>query len=183
MRDIVNSPFFLRLGGRMRGPANVPVGELRRVIISNVMVYNADAHFSTLISGLPGHYIEDVQFNNIRIHYRQIDSPASRIQANVPEYEKSYPEPQKFGVLPAYGFFIRHVKGIALNNVQVSYLGNETRAAFILDDVNEASLFNIKAQQGTNAKLFQLKNVQQINFDKVQGVKTQTVSKSAGVDF
>jgi polygalacturonase len=183
MRDIVNSPFFLRLGGRMRGPANVPVGKLRRVIISNVMVYNADAHFSTLISGLPSHNIEDVQFNNIRIYYRQIDSPASRIQSNVPEYEKSYPEPQKFGVMPAYGFFIRHVKDIALNNVEISYLGRETRAAFILDDVNGASLFNIKAQQPSDAKLFQLKNVQHINFEKVQGVKTQTVSKAAGVSF
>ena len=70
MRDIVNSPFFLRLGGRMRGPQGVVIGELRRVNISNVMVHNADSHFSTLISGLPGNEIEDVQFNNIRIYYQ-----------------------------------------------------------------------------------------------------------------
>ncbi len=31
MRDIRNAPFFLRLGARMRGPAGVPVGTLRRV--------------------------------------------------------------------------------------------------------------------------------------------------------
>ena len=85
--------------------------------------------------------------------------------------------------MPAYGFFIRHVKDIALNNVEVSYLGRETRAAFILDDVNGASLFNVKARQGSNAKLFQLKNVRQVNFEKVQGVKTQTVGKSAGMSF
>ena len=64
------------------------------------------------ISGLPANEIEDVQFNNIRICYRPIDSPAVQIQTNVPEYEKSYPEPQKFGVLPTYGFFIHHVKKI-----------------------------------------------------------------------
>ncbi|MEJ7737458.1 MAG: hypothetical protein WKF97_08540 [Chitinophagaceae bacterium] len=89
MRDIVNSPIFLRLGARMRGPAGTPVGALRRILISNIMVHNADSHFSTLIAGIPGHDIEDVKFNNIRIFYRPIDSPATRIQANVPEYEKA----------------------------------------------------------------------------------------------
>jgi hypothetical protein len=35
-----------------------------------------------------------------------------------PEREKEYPEPSMFGMLPAYGFFIRHAKGIELNNVE-----------------------------------------------------------------
>lgn len=64
MRDIVNSPIFLRLGGRMRGPEGVPIGKLRRVSISNLMVYNADSHFSSIISGIPDHDIEDIKLNN-----------------------------------------------------------------------------------------------------------------------
>ena len=36
MRDIVSAPIFIRLGARMRGPAGIPVGALRRVLISNV---------------------------------------------------------------------------------------------------------------------------------------------------
>src|SRR5262245_28998774 len=47
MRDIVNSPIFLRLGSRMRGPAGVPVAKLRRVQISNVSVYNADPRYAS----------------------------------------------------------------------------------------------------------------------------------------
>src|SRR3954452_6679579 len=39
MRDIRNAPFFLRLGARMRGPTGVPVGTLRRVIISDVVCH------------------------------------------------------------------------------------------------------------------------------------------------
>jgi polygalacturonase len=183
MRDIVNSPFFLRLGARMRGPQGMQPGELRRVLISNVMVYNADAHFSSLISGLPGHVIEDVKFNNIRIYYRQIDSPASRIQSTVPEYEKAYPEPQKFGVLPAYGFFIRHVKNIEINNVEITYMGKESRAAFIMDDVNGASLFNIRAQKGTSGRLFLLKKIKNIQFDKVKGVTNRTIPATESVNF
>lgn len=70
MRDIVNAPIFLRLGARLRSPENTPVGKLRRVTISNVNVYNADSRYSCIISGIPGHYIEDVTLSNIRIVYK-----------------------------------------------------------------------------------------------------------------
>jgi polygalacturonase len=183
MRDIVNSPIFLRLGARMRGPAGTPVGALRRVMISNIMVHNADAHFSTLIAGLPGHDIEDVKLNNIRIYYRQIDSPAARIQVTVPEHEKTYPEPQKFGVIPAYGFFIRHVKNIELNNVEISFLGKETRPAFILDDVKGADLFHIRAQKPANAARFVLKNVQDFTLDKTEGIQNRIIPKVENASF
>src|SRR6185312_5319817 len=53
MRDIVDVPFFLRLGSRMRGPEGVPIGELRRVLISNVVVSNCASRQATLITGIP----------------------------------------------------------------------------------------------------------------------------------
>ncbi|MFD1258599.1 glycoside hydrolase family 28 protein [Mucilaginibacter terrae] len=159
MRDVVNSPIFLRLGARMRAPAGTPVGSLKRVIISNLVVYNADSHFSSLITGIPGHDIEDVQLNNIRIYYRPIDSAVSKIQQIVPEHEKLYPEPEKFGVLPAYGFFIRHAKNIKLNNVEVSFLSTETRVPIILDDVKGITLNQVKAQVPNGQPLYQLNKV------------------------
>jgi polygalacturonase len=183
MRDIVNSPIFLRLGARMRGPAGASVGALRRVLISNVMVYNADSHFSTLITGLPGHAIEDVKLNNIRIYYRPIDSPATKIQTLVPEYEKAYPEPQKFGVLPAYGFFIRHVKDIALNNVEISLLGKESRPAFVVDDVKGITMRNVEAQRGSSASLFVLKGVENFSFKDSKSLPDTTVAQAAQKEF
>ncbi len=54
MRGIVDVPFFLRLGSRMRGPKGTPVGELRRVLISNVVVSNCASRQATLITGIPG---------------------------------------------------------------------------------------------------------------------------------
>ncbi len=147
MRDIGNSPLFLRLGARMRAPAETTTPSyLRRIIISNINVFNADSHFSSMIVGIPGHEVEDVKLNNIRIYYRQIDSPQVKIQKNVAEYIKDYPEPQRFGVMPSYGFFIRHAKNIELNNVEISYTGQETRPAVILEDVKNISLINFKAQ-------------------------------------
>ena len=70
MRDVTDVPFFLRLGARLRGPQGVPVGELRRVLVSNVVVSNAESKQAALVTGIPGHYIEDVKFQNIYIQHR-----------------------------------------------------------------------------------------------------------------
>lgn len=183
MRDIVNAPFFLRLGARMRGPEGTPVGELRRVIISNITVYNSDSHFSSIISGISGHDIKDVQFNNIRIYYRQMDSSFTKIQTVVPENETQYPEPQKMGIMPAYGFFIRHVNGIKMNNVEVSYLGEEVRPAFYLDDVKNADLFRVKAQAVARAKTFVLNNVENFSIQQSDGFKNKIIKKTAAESF
>jgi hypothetical protein len=183
MRDVTNSPIFLRLGARMRGPEGTPIGKLRRVTISNVRAYNADSHFASIISGVQGHNIEDVQLNDIRIYYRPMDSAQSKIPAVVPEHEKTYPEPAKMGIMPAYGFFIRHAKGIQLNNVEVSFMGAELRPAFVIDDVNGIYLFNVKAQAVGDSKSFLLKNVE--NFIMQQRGESKAVQhkKVANVSF
>lgn len=183
MRDVVNSPFFLRLGARMRGPSTAAVGTMRRVLISNVMVYNADSHFATLISGLPDHNIEDIKFNNIRIYYRPLDSPATKIQNMVPEYEKVYPEPHKFGVLPAYGFFIRHAKNIELTNVDISFLGAESRPAFVLNDVKGISLRNVKAQKGSGPSLFVLQQVEDFSLSDSKPLPDKIVAQVVKGEF
>jgi polygalacturonase len=158
MRDVQNSPIFLRLGSRMRGPAGVPVGKLRRVQISNVTAYDADPRYASIISGTPGNEIEDVRLSNIRIYYR---GGGTKEQAAIvpPEREANYPEPSMFGVLPAYGFYIRHARSVELNNVEVSYLNGEQRPAFVLEDVQGADFFRVKAQKALDATTFALKNV------------------------
>lgn len=182
MRDVTNSPIFLRLGARMRGPAETPVGKLRRITISNLNAYNADSHFATIIAGLPGHDIEDIKLSNVRIYYRPIDSPATKIQVVVPEHEKTYPEPAKMGVMPSYGFFIRHAKGIELNNVEISYLGKETRPAFYLEDVKEIGLRNLNAHPVPGVPRFILKNVSDFKI-RDSGVKDQDMKHVADRKF
>ena len=145
MRDIISAPIFLRLGARMRGPQGTPVGELRRVSISDIRVYNADADQSCVITGIPGHDISDLQLNNIRIYYKG-GGTTSKALKQVPEMEKDYPEPSMFGIMPAYGFYIRHVDGLKLRDVEVSYQDDDSRPAFILDDVKGADMHNVKGQ-------------------------------------
>jgi len=178
MRDVVNSPIFLRLSSRMRGPKDTPVGKLRRILISNILVYNADSHFASIISGIPGNDIEDVRLRDIRIFYRQIDSAATKIQKVVPEHEKTYPEPQKMGVMPAYGFFIRHVKNIGMNNVEVSYMQSETRPAIVMDDVKGAEFFNVKARKAAGAALIELHNVSDLSIGGSTQIKSRQIKST-----
>lgn len=183
MRDVVNAPLFLRLGARLRGPEGTPVGKLRRVTISNVRAYNADAHFASIISGVPGAPIEDVRLHNISIYYRPMDSATGKIPTVVPEHEKTYPEPAKMGLMPAYGFFIRHAKDIQLHNVEVRCLGKEVRPAFMLDDVKDALLHRVYAQPVAGTKSIVLKNVEGFLLQESSGIKNTQLSKTAGASF
>ena len=161
MRDIVNAPIFLRLGSRMRGPKDVPVGKLRRVIISDITVYNADPKNGCIISGDPGEDIEDIRLSNIRIYYKGGGTieQAARV---VPEFEKEYPEPYRFGILPSYGFYVRHVKDIQFNNIEVTLLKEDQRPAFILDDVKEAELNFVKSSKTGTVPSLILKNTRDV---------------------
>ena len=64
-----------------------------------------------------------------------------------------------FGELPAYGFFIRHAKGVELNSVDVSYINEDQRPPFVLSDVQDATFINVRGQHAPNVPVFSLKNV------------------------
>jgi len=163
MRDISNSPIFLRLGSRNRGPKETTrTGAMRRIIISNIVVYNADPKYSSIISGIPGYLIEDVQLSNIRI-YAKGGGTKEQAALDPPERENIYPEPTMFGELPAYGFFIRHIKGLQMRDVEVSYLTPDQRPAFVLNDVAGAEFINVKAQKEPDVPAFVQKNVTNIS--------------------
>ena len=66
MRDVVEAPIFLRLAARMRGPAGVPVGVIRRVILSNLTCSCASGwRIGAIVAGIPGHPIEDLKLSDI----------------------------------------------------------------------------------------------------------------------
>ena len=166
MRDISNSPIFLRLGFRGRGPKETTtVGALRRVIISNVVVYNADPRYASIISGIPGHAIEDIRLSNIRVYY-QGGGTKEQTALDPPEMEDSYPEPSMFGELPAYGFFIRHVRALEMRDVEVSYLKEDARPPFLLSDVVGSTFLHVKAQRTENVPTFSLRNVESFSLQQ-----------------
>ncbi|HSN07978.1 MAG TPA: glycoside hydrolase family 28 protein [Hanamia sp.] len=177
MRDIGNAPLFIRIGARMRGPGSIPIGECRRIIISNIVAYNVDDKQGAIISGLPGHYIHDLQLSNIRIYYKG-GEPKEAAKNSVPEHEKDYPEPDSWKTMPSYGFYIRHVKNLKMHDVQVSYLKDDYRPPFILDDVKGAILYDIQAEKNSGTSSFVLKNVEDVHIAQTKNVKNIVVEKA-----
>ncbi len=181
MRDVSSSPIFIRLGSRMRAPEGTPVGSVRRVTISHVAAYDVDPRYGSIIAGVPGHDVEDVKLSDIRIVYRgglTLDHAASQPAGLVnpfffraaggvpprepfdpPERDKEYPEPSMFGILPAYGFFIRHARGVQLESVEVGFLQEDRRPAFVLHNVAGAALLHVRAQKAAGASTIVLLNV------------------------
>lgn len=64
---------------------------------------------------------------------------------NVPEMPHEYPEPSNFGVLPAYGLYARHVRGLTVTNVAFTFKIEDGRPAVVLDDVEAATFSDFSA--------------------------------------
>lgn len=145
MRDVDAVPIFMRLGSRMRGPAGVPIGKLRRISITNLVATTKFGQYSSILSGIPGHPIEDVRLSDI---YVLSAGGGTNQGAGVtpPEKDAGYPEPTMFGPMPCYGFFIRHVSGITMSNVELKFAQQDQRPAFSLVDVQGADFLHVKAQ-------------------------------------
>ncbi len=77
---------------------------------------------------------------------------------NVPELPGVYPEPSNWGILPAYGLYARHVDGLRLSNVELSYIVEDERPAMVFDDVNASLVKNINAMVSEKASKYVLVN-------------------------
>ena len=145
MRDITSCPIFLRLGARLRGPADsTKVGTLRRVLISNLNCYNTAARFGSILSGIPGYYIEDVKLDNIYVQNAGGGAPET-VNVHPAEDEAKYPEPGMFGITPAHGFYVRHLKNLEMSHVEVHPATPDPRPSFYLDDVHRADFVAVTA--------------------------------------
>ena len=183
MRDITDTPFFIRLNARMRAPEGTPVGVCRRITLSNIIVYDVGGRpkfpevGAGMVMGIPGHYIEDLTLNNIRIVYRG-GGPKEAIDKEVAQNIDMYPDPYRWHSMPAYGIYFRYVKGLQVNNVVLQTLNPDERPAFVLDDVHNASFSHIDAQKQENTPVFILKNVTGITTHQVKGVQDTEIKKA-----
>ncbi|GAB5561747.1 MAG: glycoside hydrolase family 28 protein [Synoicihabitans sp.] len=87
-----------------------------------------------MITGIPGHYVEDVLLENIQISYPGHGTPADA-RREVPEDVDRYPEQFFFGPLPAWGAYVRHARNIEFKNVELTLRSADARERIILDDV------------------------------------------------
>ena len=151
----VSTPLFIRLGNRARkhtdDAPNPSMGTMRHIVISNV-IGRGTSTIPSSITGLPDACVEDVSLSDIRI----ISAGGGAVEdarVQVPEKADGYPESAMFGTLPASGLYVRHVKGLALDNVQLVLDGPDERSTVVMEDVDGLDIddFRGSAPSGNEA--------------------------------
>lgn len=88
-----------------------------------------------MITGIPGHFVEDVVLENIEITYPGHGTEADS-KREVPEDIARYPEQYFFGVLPSWGAYVRHAKNVRFKNVTMTTRSEDAREKILTVDVD-----------------------------------------------
>ncbi len=126
--------------------------------------------FPSSIAGIPGHEIENVTIENVTITFPGRATkgmayvPLSDLN-RIPEQVKKYPEFSMFRELPAWGFYVRHVKGLEFNNIILKLEDKDFRPAFVFDDVEKLNVQNTKLENSGSQAQFVLKSVLDYSID------------------
>jgi polygalacturonase len=148
MRDATGAPLFIRLGDRRRAPDGTPIAALKRVHISDIACDSIDPRgMTSTITGVPGASVEDVTVRGMRWTY-QGGGTAEMASRAVPEMVESYPDPDVFGPLPAWGLYARHVKGLRLGDIELETLKPDARKPVVMEDVSGLHADGIVAKTG-----------------------------------
>jgi polygalacturonase len=168
----VTGPICLRLGNWVTGsiprPENAkrPIGTLKNVLFSNIRAQVAEKPCTEMhqtnnyppspaepgeirscisITGQPDHPIENIVFSDVSVTFPGGGTTEEAARKNIPDLRDTYPEYYMFGVLPAYGLYAHHVKGLTLNNVRFELASPDKRPATVYDDVKEVRESSLQA--------------------------------------
>jgi hypothetical protein len=172
----VTGPISLRLGGylgwRNERKESLPIGVLRNIRFSNIRATVADDAYplphevpafpgekkSCLnITGVPGYFVENVSFRGVHVTFPGGGSREDA-QRDVPELRDRYPEYHMFGTLPAYGMYLRHVKGLTFEDVTLDTAAPDLRPALVGDDVEDLELSAFRAAGSGAPALLRLRD-------------------------
>jgi polygalacturonase len=134
----VQTPIFLRLGAR----AHPGHQALRNVVISNITAAS-DSPISNSITGIPDAPVENVKLSHIILNCPG-GGTGAMASRTIPENIRGYPENRMFGAsLPAYGFYVRHVRNLTVDDIQLHLLNPDQRPALVFEDVHHLRLTGI----------------------------------------
>jgi hypothetical protein len=179
---------FIRLGHRNKDSV---VSQLRHVYIGNVTAqipagkpdkgYQTEGPevryphnvFPASVSGLPGHPVEDVVLDGIKITYEGGASKDTAYYAldslsRLTENSAGYPEFSMFGELPAWGLYVRHVEGLQLKNITLSFKKPDFRTACIFDDVKRLGIDDLHIPSYISMPVVLLHNTPAPSLNKLQ---------------
>ncbi|QIP12698.1 glycoside hydrolase family 28 protein [Spirosoma aureum] len=150
LRNIKRAGIFIRLNTRNKKYGNSTVVNkpaLQDILITDVQGSRLAA-LGCSITGLAEYPLENVVLRNLNFEF---DGGITDSQPMVvPEKTDAYPVGTMFGqILPAYGFYVRHVKNISFDQVQLRFTNEDQRPALVFDDVDQVVIDHFTAQSST----------------------------------
>ena len=134
----VNNPIYIRLANRSGNP-----GSVTNMLIENFRAYEtgfsadplsgseAPAPPSCTITGIPRAKIGGVRLKNC---YIEMPGGVKKIPSAPAEKEKEYPQSTMFGIVPAYGLYVRHAEDVVLDHVYFGRYQPDARPFLKADD-------------------------------------------------
>lgn len=119
-----------------------PMKTMQGFIFENIIVDNRelDKNSVLFLTGMPHHYIQDIQLKNIQITVSGGGTKADATNKNIKEFTLEtlgnwWPEFSKVGTLPASGIYARHIDGLLIDTVSITTITKDERLPIVFDDV------------------------------------------------
>jgi len=121
----------------------MPMKSMNGFVFSNLRIDNStcDRDSAIVITGMPGHPIQDIQFSNIQMISggggTKEDAANHLNEFTIDVLDGWWPEYSRLGAtVPAFGIYARHVDGLTLHNLQINTAKPDERPAFAFQDVS-----------------------------------------------
>jgi polygalacturonase len=156
-KDIRMEKTFVPIFIKVSDVARVPEGTYKRGAIRNVTFENITAtdcfsyfknrEMPCVIWGKPGSPIENIEFKNVRVTAKG-GRPA--LEASLDPEENNERFPRKVGAIPAYAWYLRHVRNVRFLNCRFGFEKNDDRPALVIDDGENVTLEQCDLRKGTD---------------------------------
>jgi polygalacturonase len=170
----VTGPITVGLNSIRRTPAGAPAattppvkGVVRNISFNNIRAQVvaegkqfADMHWEQgyrdgerrtciTLNGVGDEVLENISLTDVHVIYEGGGTAAEAALRDVPQVAGEYFE---IGPRPAYGLYVRGVRGLTLNNVRVEVKTPDLRPAVIFDNVSDAAVSGLSAQGNPDAE-------------------------------
>ena len=147
------APIFIKLSDVARVPKGTyKRGAIRNITFENITATDCFSYFKnrqmpSVIWGKPGSPIENITFTNISITEKG-GHTASEASLDPKENDERFP--RHVGAIPAYAWYLRHVRNVRFKDCNFGYETNDDRPAMVVDDGINVTLDESYLHQGSN---------------------------------
>lgn len=154
----VQTPIFIRVADRKRFVESESLAHQKRaemgdnqksrmknVVISSV-VATAESTITNSITAAEGCSLKNITLRDVFLLQKaspDVKESKKALSKPVRDAANTYPENRIFGVIPAYGMYVKNADNITFDNLQMCYYGaEEIRPAFLLQDTRNVRIIN-----------------------------------------